>query len=201
MGHIMDGVYWPHHRCPEAGNHAAHEWSRPEGTAFCPGIYVDLRLLRDSDSLVEMMIRQRRLQEDSYGFNFDTMTEEERVLFAKDQILALLDEGHEALAEIGWKPWATSRHMNRDAFVAELVDVWHFLMNLLLSARVTPHEFFSLYVAKNEKNAKRQREGYDGVSSKCPACKRAYDDDAVYCTPAGHEGDPSAWCEKKNGHV
>lgn len=158
-------------------------------------------ILRDSDSLVEMMIRQRRLQEDSYGFNFDTMTEEERVLFARDQILALLDEAHEALAEIGWKPWATSRHMNRDAFVSELVDAWHFLMNLLLAAQVKPHEFFSLYIAKNEKNAKRQREGYDGVSTKCPACKRAYDDDAVYCTPAGHEGDPSAWCQMKGEHI
>ena len=38
-----------------------------------------------------------------------------------------------------------------------------------------------MYDAKHEKNAKRQEEGYDGVSTKCPGCKRALDDNAVHC--------------------
>lgn len=150
------------------------------------------------DPLTMMMSRQFTLQVESFGNNFPKMTEEERVLFAKDQILGLLDEAHEALAEIGWKPWATSRYMNRDAFVSELVDVWHFLMNLLLAAEVTPEEFINLYMEKNDKNARRQKDGYDGVSTKCPGCKRAYDDSAVKCTPEVSitGNDTPAYCEK-----
>lgn len=152
------------------------------------------------DMLADMLNRQRALQEQSYGFDFNAMSEEERVLFAKDQALALLDEVHEALGEIGWKPWATSRHMNRDAFVSELVDAWHFLMNLLLAARVTPEEFYRKYKAKNIKNALRQYKGYDGVTDKCPSCKRAYDDDAVRCHVVEDNEPPFYWCEV-NGEV
>lgn len=153
-----------------------------------------------TDSLTEMMTRQLKFQE-SLGFKVEDMLEEEKVYYAKDQILACLDELHEALAEIGWKPWATSRHFNRDAFVGELIDAWHFLMNLFLVAEVKPHELFSLYVTKNDKNIARQEKGYDGVTDKCPNCKRAYDDDAVNCLPASLYGDnhslnKPAYCER-----
>ena len=39
-----------------------------------------------------------------------------------------------------------------------------------------------------KKNAKRQEEGYDGVSTKCPGCHRALDDDAVLCTVTYWDG-------------
>lgn len=180
-------------KCGKSGIHHPHTFLN-SGVQFpCDGATDKPTVW--NDALCQMMDRQNALQRDSFGHDFTTMTEEERVLFARDQILALLDEMHEALAEIGWKPWATSRHMNRDAFVGELVDAWHFLMNLLLSAHVTPEEFFSLYVAKNEKNARRQNDGYDGVSTKCPGCKRAYDDTAVLCSPS------PAYCEKKGFNI
>ncbi len=104
-----------------------------------------------------------------------------KIEFLKNNILATLDELHEALAEIGWKPWATSRHINRDAVKGELVDVLHFYINLLGAIGVTPEELIEAYFVKANKNKKRQEEGYDGVSTKCPGCKRALDDDAVDC--------------------
>lgn len=126
--------------------------------------------------------RQRKLQEESFGVKLDELSDEQRSQFIKDMILAATDELHEALAEVGWKPWATSRHINREAFVGELVDVLHFIVNLWLAVGATPEEVQDRYQQKADKNAKRQQDGYDGVWGKCPECKRAFDDAGVMCS-------------------
>jgi hypothetical protein len=97
-------------------------------------------------------------------------------------VTALTDELHELLAETGWKPWAKSRHINLEAARGEAIDALHFLVNLFLVLGLDDaQEIMRRYHLKHEKNAKRQEEGYDGVSTKCPGCHRALDDDAVYC--------------------
>lgn len=157
------------------------------------------------DYLSEMFRRQDELQRKAYGGSPRRLTGEERVQYIKDMTLALTDELHEALQEVGWKPWATSRHLNRDAYVSELIDAWHFLMNLFLVAGVTPSEFFVLYMQKADRNQERQDEGYDGIAGKCPICRRALDDPAVTCSrqvgcvasfmiPEGT--DPTPWPEE-----
>lgn len=118
-----------------------------------------------------------------------------RMSYLRTQALALTDELHEALAETGWKPWATSNHLNRDAYAGELADVFIFFMNLMLTADITPSELMDLVKAKQIKNMQRQDDGYDGVATKCPQCKRAYDDDAVSCHPAsGLHGWATSYC-------
>lgn len=114
----------------------------------------------------------------------------EKMAYIREQCLALTDEVHEAMNETGWKSWASSNHINRDAYLGELADVYIFFMNLLLVGDIAAHELARVVLAKQEKNHKRQDEGYDGVTTKCPGCKRAYDDDAVTCTPA--HSDPEA---------
>lgn len=97
-------------------------------------------------------------------------------------VTALTDEAHELLAEIGWKPWAKSRHINLEAARGEFIDMMHFMGNLALVLGLDDAaEIMRRYHLKHEKNAKRQEEGYDGVSTKCPGCHRALDDDAVTC--------------------
>lgn len=137
--------------------------------------------------LETMMNDQYLLQRDTYGIDYFTMTDEEKIQHFKEMKLALQDELHEALNEMGWKPWATKRHFNQDAVQGELVDAWHFFMNLMLIAGMTPLDLFEKYEAKRKKNMARQQAegGYDGVSTKCPRCKRALDDDAVACHVAG----------------
>lgn len=103
--------------------------------------------------------------------------------YIRTMALALTDEIHEALNETGWKPWATSNHINADAYKAELVDAWHFFMNLMMVTGMTMEELYEGYLRKREVNIRRQEEGYDGVTTKCPNCKRAYDDLAVLCHP------------------
>lgn len=98
--------------------------------------------------------------------------------FMRWNAYALTDELHEATAETGWKPWATSRHLNQEAFMKEMVDAFHFFMNMLLAANpgADPDDiaqaFCEAYFAKNAVNAQRQIDGYDGLSTKCPHCHR-----------------------------
>lgn len=134
------------------------------------------------DKFEEMLAKQEELQIKAYGGSPALLDGEERIQFIKDMILALEDELHEALGEVGWKPWATSRHIHPAAFKGELVDAFHFFMNLMLVVGMDTDELYRLYMAKREKNQARQAVGYDGLTGKCPGCRRALDDEAVTCT-------------------
>jgi len=137
---------------------------------------------RNKMTLKEALQAQYELQVKSFGNDPKKLTEAEKVEWIRWNVLALTDELHEALAETGWKPWAKSQHINRDAFVSELVDAFHFLMNLMIVVDCSAEEFLDFYFQKRGLNEIRQANGYDGVSGKCQTCKRALDDKAVTCT-------------------
>jgi NTP pyrophosphatase (non-canonical NTP hydrolase) len=126
--------------------------------------------------LAEIFEKQRALQISSFGGDPANLDQESKIEYIKSMTLAASDELHEALAEVGWKPWATSRHINRDAYLGELIDVLHFLVNLCLVVGADADEIAERYAEKSSRNVKRQAEGYDGVTGKCEACKRALDD-------------------------
>lgn len=119
---------------------------------------------------------QQQLQVNTYGVDPFAMLGDEKIEFMRWNAFALLDELHEAMNEVGWKPWATSRHIHVEAFAAELVDLLHFFGNLCLAAGVTSDMLAEGYVNKRRKNAERQEQGYDGLKEKCPRCRRSYDD-------------------------
>jgi NTP pyrophosphatase (non-canonical NTP hydrolase) len=147
----------------------------------------------------ELILKQREFQVRILGGVAPyELSDVQKMAYIREQALALLDEVHEALAETGWKSWATSNHINREAFTGELADVYIFLMNLMLVAGITPTDLLHVVNGKIDKNHKRQDDGYDGVTTKCPACKRAYDDNAVKCTPVHSDpevGAGAAWCD------
>lgn len=159
-----------------------------------------------------IFVLQRDFQARLLGMVPADLPDDKKMEYIREQAYALTDELHEATAETGWKSWATSNHINRDAYKGELADVFIFFMNLMLVAGITPSELLEMVKAKIAKNHKRQDDGYDGVSTKCPSCKRAYDDDAVGCYP-GRKGldrdDPGivGYCEvvdsmiNKNGEA
>lgn len=126
--------------------------------------------------LEEIFAQQKKMQKSSFGVNVDQLNDDEKIVFIKDMIIALEDELHEALAEVGWKPWASSKHINRDAFANELIDAFHFLINLFLVVGVDASELAERYYSKADKNKKRQIEGYDGLKGKCSICSRSFDD-------------------------
>lgn len=138
------------------------------------------------DKFEELFRRQHNLQVESFGRNFQRMLPADRAIYIREMQQAAIMELCEALDEVGWKSWATSRHINRDAYVAELVDVLHFWINMLLALGDDPDELasevFTRYTLKAAINASRQARGYDGVVGKCPSCHRALDDPAVNCS-------------------
>lgn len=120
---------------------------------------------------------------------------------------ALTDELHEAMDEMGWKPWATSRHLNGERMLSEFIDAWHFFMNALLvvagelewDTHQLAEEFFKRYAAKNEVNRARQLEGYDGVSTKCPICKRELSEvDQATRVQVEHNGRIIQFCTQRH---
>lgn len=131
--------------------------------------------------LHEMIAAQRGLQE-KLGYHLEQMTQNERIDYIKENALALTDELHEALAETGWKSWATSRHINHDAYLGELRDAWQFLTNMMLAVEPDPVKLADWFAdALSEKHGVNHRRvgNYDGVSTKCPSCKRALDEVAI----------------------
>lgn len=148
--------------------------------------------------LTHMFNRQRELQEMINKRPLSAFTDDERAEAIRDNVLAATDELHEAMNETGWKPWATKRFINREAFTSELADAMHFILNLALHADITPGEFYQAFITKNNKNWVRYRDGnYDGVTGKCPGCHRDYADAGVKCSPthSGPDGSGTGWCQ------
>jgi len=150
------------------------------------------------DRLAIMLNMQSELQEKSYGQRIEELEGTERIQMFKEMYVALVDELHEALGEMGWKAWATSKHFNEPAVQGELIDAWHFFMNLLILSGLDPEVMFEKYMAKHRKNQQRQEAGYDGVSTKCRGCGRALDDDAVECHESRSVKYPGTHCCHKN---
>lgn len=131
--------------------------------------------------LAKLITAQRDLQL-KLNNNFTTMTTDDRITFIIENVLAATDELHEALGEVGWKSWASSQHLNDDAFFGELRDCWQFLTNLMLVVEPDPEKlalrFADALTSKLVIN--HARVGlYDGVTTKCPSCSRALEDVAI----------------------
>lgn len=151
-----------------------------------------------------MLRKQYDLQGETYHRDLASLAPEARVEFIKDMVLAATDELHEALNEVTWKPWTQGEpEVNEDAYFGELIDLWHFVMNLMLVAYpgLSPEGLAAAielrYLEKRKINVQRQEDGYDGKTSKCPNCRRALDDKTVFCrrvTTDEFEGEHRYYC-------
>jgi dimeric dUTPase (all-alpha-NTP-PPase superfamily) len=83
----------------------------------------------------------------------------ERQKYINEQALALIVETTEALQETNWKSWKKSNGYNEEKFKEELIDCWHFLINLTLTV-MSDEEFYKKFIEKNDINYKRQSENY-----------------------------------------
>jgi len=105
------------------------------------------------DMFQQMYRMQKRLQE-KIGLNMHTQTQ------LNLQFIGAITELCEVLEQTAWKPWKESAKTNKPKAVEELVDVFHFVINLMLCLGVTPQQLFELYQKKHEENIRRQNEGY-----------------------------------------
>ena len=93
----------------------------------------------------------------------------ERAAFLRDHFVFCDQELQEMLYEIPFfKHWKDYSKMT-DQEIAEayskakdeLIDAWHFFMNISLGLGMGSNEFYERYMAKHIENIRRQDEGYD----------------------------------------
>jgi dimeric dUTPase (all-alpha-NTP-PPase superfamily) len=73
---------------------------------------------------------------------------------------ALLHEVVELQRETGWKWWKTDKGIKDQRVKEEVIDLWHFLIQLSIEAGLDPELLVSKYIEKNKENTKRQQQGY-----------------------------------------
>jgi dimeric dUTPase (all-alpha-NTP-PPase superfamily) len=87
--------------------------------------------------------------------------------FINQMILAVHEEATEIMKETAYKNpdfvpfgWKKTQVWNVEAYKEEIVDLFHFLMNLCIAVEMDSEEFFNIYCKKNKINFERQDNGY-----------------------------------------
>jgi dimeric dUTPase (all-alpha-NTP-PPase superfamily) len=62
--------------------------------------------------------------------------------------------------ETAWKWWKTSKELSMEKCQDEVIDVWHFLIQLSIELKMDADTIVSRYLKKNRENIHRQEEGY-----------------------------------------
>jgi len=111
-----------------------------------------------TDTLEIMMQKQLELQQRlGYDLKNDILW---NVDFIKLNYIAVSVELAEMLQEIPFKPWKKSAVLNKENFKKELIDVYHFILNLTIASGMTVKELQDAYLEKNKENHDRQERGY-----------------------------------------
>jgi hypothetical protein len=79
----------------------------------------------------------------------------------RESVVYLMEEVFEAVNLLKNKPWKeTPRETNPDVFYKELADAWHFWLELMIYAGMTPDKIAKYYFQIAESNDQRRAEGY-----------------------------------------
>lgn len=143
-----------------------------------------------SDEEWEWLSSTRWLQSTYFGVNYEQLKDEKLADYLMEQAFAAASELVEAMNEVRWKTWAVKRgEMDPVAFKCEIVDMLHFVGNMLVAAGITEEELWTEYQAKQQRNVARVTAGYDSKASKCPRCQRELDKPGAVITRPEEEAD------------
>jgi len=115
------------------------------------------------DRLSELFEKQYFLQK-KICIDLTNLDNEAKEVWTKENILAMHAELSELLEWINWKHWKktkvqyTSERIKEIQF--EIIDLFHFLINLALIWELTPQKMFEIYNEKNKINYERQNTKY-----------------------------------------
>ncbi len=150
----------------------------------CSHLPIENGYSTSKDTLGDLFNLQKTIQEDVYKYNFAEMQENmSKILeFWKWNQIAIQSELMEAfdalggikdgIGNAGWKPWKKDHIKMQTMKLSdlsesdvkelkmELIDIQHFLFNMMLSVGMTTEEVYNFYVAKNLENIARQRNNY-----------------------------------------
>lgn len=120
----------------------------------------------EQDKLNYMFDLQYKLQE-RLGTWDKIQNESDKQQFVNQMILAIQEETIEIMRESAYKNpefvkfgWKKGQQWNEENFKEEIVDLFHFVMNLSLIVGMNAEEFYTRYCKKNGVNHVRQDEQY-----------------------------------------
>ncbi len=73
---------------------------------------------------------------------------------------ALLHEAVELQRETNWKWWKKETKTDIDKVQEEIVDIWHFMIQVSIEAGLDSKNLIEKYLEKNRENLERQERGY-----------------------------------------
>lgn len=105
------------------------------------------------DKLFSLFYMQKKFQKQLRN---DIYSQEYR----EKMIMACFAELNEMLSETPWKPWKKEQTYNIENFRHELIDLWHFVINLSLAVGYDKNTLYNDFIKKHNINIKRQKNGY-----------------------------------------
>lgn len=73
---------------------------------------------------------------------------------------ALIHEAIELQRETNWKWWKKTDQLNENKIQEEIIDLWHFLIQISIEVGLDSETVVEKYIEKNLKNIKRQENDY-----------------------------------------
>jgi len=119
----------------------------------------DNYFLQDKDKLEELFKMQEKLQK-RLGYDLQKISEKHSQKYFNLMFIAIIEECVEIIRETPWKPWKKSMTFNQVKLQEEVIDLWHFIINLSIASGLTPQKLYDKFVEKNTVNHKRQDNGY-----------------------------------------
>lgn len=115
-------------------------------------------MLQQQERFMKLLVEKRGFPE--FPLN---LTDKSSQKFIKSIAYDAMGELHEAVQELKNAKAHRATEINefdRASYVEELVDVQHFLNEILLLSGITTEEFFQAYLEKGETNVERINKGY-----------------------------------------
>lgn len=109
---------------------------------------------------LSMMITVQALAQDARGFDFESMSMEDKSAYIKRQTLHCIDELCEMLHEIPfYKEWKKYDDEGIPSMLSkakeELIDAIHFIINIALGLGMSVDDIYSQFMHKNNENMRR----------------------------------------------
>lgn len=131
--------------------------SIPEGTMGTVRFNIQSVLGKNKQNLEDLFNLQRNLQK-KIDFTDISLIQYIRLMF-----IGIVTEACEAIEQTDWKPWKKDTGVNTatsENFKEEIIDIWHFLINLTLASGMDADDVIQKFKAKNKINIKRQEDKY-----------------------------------------
>jgi hypothetical protein len=152
----------------------------------CKDLPVEDDYVKSTHHLGTLMTLQKNTQEKVYGYDFanlslgeikdfwlwNTRAIEDEISEAYDALGGVSNNGKTSIGNAVWKPWKSNHKKAYNMKVSdlspedvkelkmELVDIQHFVFNMMISVGMTADELYNFYLSKNKENIRRQENNY-----------------------------------------